>query len=129
MTDKYQLDDPPDELPMSMDPQEFVEAWGQVEEDVHQIALDHGWWDKPRSEGDIIALMHSELSEALEAVRHGNPPSTKAAGFSELEEELADVVIRMMDWARHAGLNVAGAVVAKIEHNRSRPYRHGGKAL
>ena len=33
--------------------------------EVHQNAVEHGWWDEERSFGEIIALCHSELSEAL----------------------------------------------------------------
>ncbi len=36
----------------------------------HAIAVDRGWWDAERSDGELIALMHSELSEALEYLRH-----------------------------------------------------------
>lgn len=41
---------------------------------VHENAVDHGWWEEPREDGTLIALMHSELSEALEALRKGNKP-------------------------------------------------------
>lgn len=41
---------------------------------IHETARDHGFWDKERNFGEMIALMHSELSEALEAHREGNPP-------------------------------------------------------
>lgn len=96
---------------------------------IHHIARDKGWYDgsSARSLPELIALMHSELSEALEAARHDNPPSEKIPEFSGVEEELADCIIRILDASAFMGLNLGGALVAKIEHNLTRPTRHGGK--
>jgi NTP pyrophosphatase (non-canonical NTP hydrolase) len=73
-----------------------------------------------------ISLMHSELSEALEGMRK-DLPSDKIEGFSSVEEELADCVIRIMDHAGAHKLRVAEAVVEKMRYNRGREYMHGGK--
>ena len=77
-------------------------------------AVKHGFWDDARNDGESIALVHSELSEALEAMRQGNPSSDKIIEFSAVEEELADAVIRIMDYAMGKDLDIAGAIIAKL---------------
>ena len=189
-----------------------------LQKEAHTIAKDHGWWDEERTFGDLTALVHSELSEALEAYRkyedclchylfHPMEDEVADAHISRdaiwpvegVPMELADVVIRVADMAEHYGVDMAAtfesivggsserdmsgktfgdwislchatfsiafavreydfpgetwqehmaegcylvqrmaahygidldaAFEAKMEYNRSRSYRHGGKAL
>jgi len=103
----------------------FIESWNQIATDIHETAKEKGWWDKERNDGEIIALLHSELSEMLEALRHGNPMDEKVLGFSGAEVEAADLFIRLADYGAARGYRIAEAVVAKMAYNRTREYKHG----
>lgn len=106
--------------------QDFIISFNHVSNEVHKTAVEKGWWEKERNEGELIALEHSELSEGLEALRK-NKRSNKIPGFLGIEEELADCIIRIMDHAVSRNYRLSEALIAKIEFNKSRSYKHGGK--
>jgi NTP pyrophosphatase (non-canonical NTP hydrolase) len=105
----------------------WVNAFETVAKDANDIAREKGWWKGERNDGELIALMHSELSEALEVLRHGNPASDHIPKFTGIEEELADVIIRIMDFACAKKHRVARAIIEKIKFDRGREFMHGGK--
>lgn len=92
----------------------------------HLTALQAGWYANPqtgeptqRNFGEVIALMHSELSEALEADRKGLMDD-KLPHRQGIEVELADCLIRIFDTAEALGLDLAGAVIEKNRFNQQR---------
>lgn len=80
-----------------------------------------------RNEGEILMLVTSEVVEALESLRKGNPPDNKLPGYDGVSVELADAIIRIMDYGVANGYKVAEALTAKLLYNRTREYKHGGK--
>lgn len=94
----------------------------------HQIAVEHGWWDDARNFGEMIALMHSELSEAMEEWRDGDIH----IGFEGMKPvgvvvELVDTIIRILDTMHYLGADIDTILRRKMRYNEMREYRHGGK--
>jgi len=132
----------------------FISEWYIIQKDVHEIAKEKGWWEIPewieeacqilpqelsqklrqlaeRNDGEIVSLLHSEISEYLEALREGSGYSQITNKdkiiFLKEEIELADEFIRCMDLAEKKKYRLPEAILAKIEYNRNRPKKHGKK--
>lgn len=104
--------------------------------EIHENAKTHGWWDNgERNFGELLMLIVSEASEALEEYRNGHPVtetyySTDKQGNPKMEgvpSELADIVIRVCDLCGHYGIDLEAVITEKHAYNKSRPYKHGGK--
>jgi MazG-like nucleotide pyrophosphohydrolase family protein len=107
--------------------------------EIHDHGREQGFWDRaqikladdpseprfapprhvsnPSIVPEKLALAHSEISEALDALRDDD--------LDHFEEELADVVIRILDVAEFKGLSMDRAVAAKMAKNRERPRLNG----
>jgi NTP pyrophosphatase (non-canonical NTP hydrolase) len=106
----------------------FVDTWKELQQQVHENAVNKKFWDEHHGQHTSacqLMLVVCEVAEAVEALRNGNPKSEKIPEFSHVEEELADAVIRIMDFAEGNKLNVAQAILDKITYNLRRPAMHG----
>jgi NTP pyrophosphatase (non-canonical NTP hydrolase) len=82
----------------------------------HGIAVEKGFWDSPRNDGELLMLIVSELSEALEALR--------AKDIPHFEEEIADTFIRLADLCGGRDIDIEEEIRKKMRKNIKRPYRH-----
>jgi NTP pyrophosphatase (non-canonical NTP hydrolase) len=86
----------------------------------HGIAVECGWWRQPnRNVGEMLCLIHSEISEAMEGARKGLKDD-HLPNRDMLEVELADAVIRIMDMSGGLGLDIGGAIAEKLAYNTKR---------
>lgn len=90
--------------------------------DIHNQMTKNGFNESSKLED--IALMHSELSEAVENIRHSCLPSDHIPEFTGEEEEIADLIIRALHYTKKRKLRIIEAVFAKCAFNLTRPYKH-----
>ena len=124
--------------------------------EIHENAKSKGFFDSEKNIGEMLCLIHSEVSEALEADRkkwyyenideskkwfikgladakYGSPFNEEEAFQNEFEhsvkntfeDELADVVIRVLDLCAFKGIDIESHIKAKMRYNSSRPHKHG----
>ena len=113
----------------------FREAWAKLAGEIYAIGKASGFYDHAHTEPGFnheqkLLLMVSELIEGFEGTRGAPWPGIaddKLTHRPMLEVELADTIIRVMNYATHCGLDVAGALVEKASFNATRGHRHGGK--
>ena len=117
-------DNMPEEIPADLRVA-FVESFSEMARIVHANAKAKGFWDTDRNFGEMVALIHSEVSEALEAHRRGNPPDDKIPGYNGVTVELADVIIRVMDLSAAKNMHVGLAIIDKTLYNQGRKHKHG----
>jgi len=105
------------------------------QKEVHANAKEKGWWlegdDDVNNIPEKLMLVVSEISEALEEYRNHKIPdgiymdhSTKPEGFGV---ELADAIIRILDLAEYLEIDMQECIEIKMDYNKRRALRHGGK--
>lgn len=93
---------------------------------INANAVAHGFYEEERNFGEVIALQHSELSEALECYRKGEPPVHYKDGKPEgMAFEFIDLIIRALDTLHTYNVDIDGLMKEKMTYNKSRPYKHG----
>jgi NTP pyrophosphatase (non-canonical NTP hydrolase) len=115
-----------------------------LRDEIGRINESKGFHEMPMELGTMLMLITSELGEALEAQRHGKQApypikemvcetpeefvETFQRDFKDtVEDELADALIRILDTAYRLNIDIEGHVRAKLNYNRTRPYKHGKK--
>jgi len=98
--------------------------------EVHQLAVEKGWYSPSKTDIEALALVGCEVSEAIEEVRKNTNPIYYTGDDYKPEGELielADVVIRILDYCEYKKYDLIEAMSIKHVYNKQRPYRHGGK--
>lgn len=105
----------------------------QWQSEVHALAKEKGWYDSRRTETEFLMLIASEIFEALEEVRNHKPGIYFNPENPEKPEgvavELADCVIRCLDYFEYRGWDLQDIIEKKHKFNLGREFRHGGKKL
>lgn len=117
----------------------------ELSKEIHQNARNKGFFDSEKNIGEMLCLIHSEVSEALEADRKnryttGSIETINSFVIDEMfvtdfkigvkdtfEDELADIMIRVMDLAAFKGINLEQHILAKMRFNSMREHKHGKK--
>jgi NTP pyrophosphatase (non-canonical NTP hydrolase) len=122
----------------------------ELAKQIHKNAIDKGFFEKEKNIGEMLCLIHSEVSEALEADRNDmymhkrmeSSPIGAVNGWvsdedfwksfrqnvkGTFEEELADIMIRVMDLAAYKNIDLEAHIKAKMRYNSLREKYHGKK--
>ncbi len=110
---------------------------------IHQNAKDKGFFEKEKNIGEMLCFIHSEVSEALEADRKNNYCQKKSIDYmnqcewslshfrdnikNTFEDELADVIIRVLDLCAYKGIDIEKHILMKMRYNLTREKYHGKK--
>ena len=94
-------------------------SFKELQKQIGENAKAHGWWEN-RTIPEALLMIHAEVSEAVESYRRYS---------TDFPEELADIVIRVLDFAEEQGIDLYKEIISKHEYNKTREYRHGNKRI
>lgn len=116
----------------------------KLAEKIHQMNVKKGFYDEQnRNIGELLCLIHAEISEALEAVREDKFSKVNPVHLLNIdnnddfknkflettkdtfEDEIADSLIRLLDLCGYKKINISAHIEAKLRYNSTRPIRHG----
>ena len=83
----------------------------------HRVAREKGFWDDERNIGEMLMLIVTELSEAMESYRKSDKEN--------FNEEIADTLIRLFDLSGGLDIDIEKEIMKKMRKNKKRPYKHG----
>lgn len=119
----------------------------QLAKDIHDINVSNGFYEEAKNIGEMLALIHSEVSEVLECDRNDQYANLNPNAIDRIksapdnyymevfegevkdtfEDELADIIIRVLDLAAYKQINIDEHIRLKMKYNSLRPYKHGKK--
>lgn len=129
-----------------------MKTLNKLRDEIHEYAINKGFWDKERETGTLLMLCVSELAEAMEADRKSRYADLEAyrsctmaddilsedfdiyleSSFEKLikdtfEDELADTIIRILDLCGAKGIDIEKHIETKMKYNQTRERMHGKK--
>lgn len=109
---------------------DLIKVLTAAQKEVHELARAKGWYAPPKSPVESLMMVVTELAEAVDEIRNDTKPIYYVGDKPEGEAiELADAVIRILDYCQSRGFNLGQAIQIKHAYNQTRPHRHGGKKV
>lgn len=121
-----------------------MKTLNKLRDEIHEYAINKGFWDNQRETGTLLMLCVSELAEAMEADRNGLYADLELIEKDKedfidfiwsfensikdtFEDELADTIIRILDLCGAKGIDIEKHIELKMKYNTTRERMHGKK--